>query len=207
MLAVLTTSVMQSCLAPVFSDLQSARLVGDKNLEVTPSYTTMAYPRDKETGEAGSQSHLGLQAAYGLSEKVDLRFRFEHIWESGYGDNNEQVIALGPKFSVVKDRMALYLPFGTALSDFSTAQLQPTVLFTLPVVRDKIDFNPSAKYLLTFCEDCVDYWAFNLGMAFSNDVRKWAFRMEYGFLLTPGDEGTYRQFSCGLSLPLNKRTE
>ena len=202
---VITIGHLQSCMAPVFSDLQSARLVGKKNVELTPSYTTVGYTEDGESD--GVQNHIGAQLAVGLSDNVDLRFRFEHLWEKEYADNNEQVIGLGPKIGLVKDRIAAYLPVGAALSDISTFQFHPTLLFTLPVVHDQIDFNPSAKYLISFCEDCDNFLAFNLGIALSQDLSKWAFRAEYGFLINPGESGSYRQFTFGFSFPLNKRTK
>jgi len=128
------------------------------------------------------------------------------LWDKEDADNNEQVIGLGPKFSLIKDRLAAYAPIGFAVSDLSTFQFQPTLLFTVPVASKKFDFNPSTKYLMTFCEGCEDFLALNLGIAVSNDIAKWAFRVEYGFLFNPGESGSYRQLSFGFSFPLNKRS-
>lgn len=201
---ILSIYSFQSCIAPVFSDLQSARLVGKKNVELTPSYSTVGFNEDGES--EGIQNHIGAQMAVGLSDKVDLRVRFEHVWlkndDEGY---DEQILGLGPKISLVKDRVAAYLPVGAALSDFSTFQFHPTILFTVPVVSNQIDFNPSAKYLISFCEDCDNFLALNLGMALSNDLNKWAFRTEYGFLFTPDESGSYRQFSFGFSYTFHKK--
>jgi len=63
----------QSCV-PVSSELQSARTVGEGNIEITPSYSSTNISIDQESENV--QSHLGFQAAYGLSEKLDIRFRY-----------------------------------------------------------------------------------------------------------------------------------
>jgi hypothetical protein len=193
----------QNC-APVFSDMQSARLVGKGNFEVTPSYSTVSFG---EGGESeGIQNHIGAQFALGLSEKVDLRARFEHIWLKEDGEYNEQIIGIGPKFSLVKDRIAGYLPVGFALSDVGESiQVHPTLLFTVPIVPDKLDFNPSAKYLISFCDGCENLVAFNLGLGFSEDITRWAIRAEYGLLYNPGESGHFGQCSVGFSYIFSKK--
>ncbi len=193
----------QSC-APVFSDLQSARLVGKGNVELTPSYSSVSYIEDGES--EGIQNHLGTQIAFGVSDNVDIRGRFEHIWLKGEGDYNDQIFGLGPKFSVLKDRVAIYLPVGFAFSNIGESiEFHPTVLFTLPIVNDMLDFNPSAKYLVSFCEDCSNLVALNFGAAFSQDFSRWAIRAEYGLLFNPGESGSFRQFSVGLSYTFSKQ--
>ncbi len=203
-ITILVTCLFHNC-APVFSDLQSARLVGKKNVEVTPSYSTVAFTEDRES--EGIQNHIGAQVAVGLSDKVDLRIRLEHIWVKD-DSFSEQVFGVGPKISLAKDRVAAYLPVGFALSDIGGSfEFHPTLLFTLPVVQNQIDFNPAAKYLIAFCEDCENLLAFNLGLALSNDLSKWAFRTEYGFLINPGESGSYRHFTVGFSFTFNKKSQ
>jgi hypothetical protein len=197
-------TLIQNC-APVFSDLQSARLVGKGNIEITPSYSTVSF---SESGESnGIQNHVGAQVAIGLSEKVDLRTRIEHIWLKEEASYNETIFGVGPKFSLVKDKMAAYLPVGFAFSDIGeTFEFQPTLLFTIPVIAEKIDFNPSVKYLMTFCDGCDNLVAFNFGLAFSEDISLWAIRAEYGLLYNPGESGHFGQFSIGFSYTFkNKR--
>lgn len=59
-----------SC-APVFSDIQSARLAGKGNFEATPHFTTASFTSDSETDHV--QNHFGLQVAYGISDRFDVR--------------------------------------------------------------------------------------------------------------------------------------
>jgi hypothetical protein len=126
-----------SC-APLFSDLQSARLVGKKQFEVTPGYSSVGFAADKSSKQ-GVANYLGFQFAYGLSENVDLRFRFEHSWiKKSFEDESENgvsynVVAFGPKINLVRNRVALFLPVGTTAG--LTIQFQPTFLFTIPLTR------------------------------------------------------------------------
>jgi len=188
----------QSC-APVFSDLQSARLVGKGNVEATPSYSTVGFSEEGES--EGIQNHVGLQLAYGISSKIDLRLRYEYIWLKEGEDYSKSVIGLGPKFSLLENKIAFYLPVGRALGEETseTWQLHPTLLLTFPAMEDKLDISFSSKYLIAFCEDCDNLVAFNLGLALSKNVKRWAIRPEYGLLFNPGESGRFYHFSIGFS--------
>jgi hypothetical protein len=149
----------------------------------------------------GFQSHSGLQGAYGLSDKVDIRFRFEYIGIGGIG-----VLGIGPKLSLVQDIIAFYLPIGRAIGEGTRQswQTHPTLLLTLPVVKNKIDLTLSPKYLISFCESCGNLVAANVGLAISKDVTRWAIRPEYGVLFDPGESGRVSHFSLGFSLGVGK---
>ncbi|MTB50646.1 hypothetical protein [Lewinella sp. W8] len=200
-LAFLLILFAPSC-APVFSDLQSARTVGQGNHELTPSYSSVSASNDGET--QGVQNHLGLQYALGLSDKVDLRLRYEYIWAKGDDsfENGVHVLAAGPKFSLVKDRVAFFLPVGKPFGeDVEDApwQIHPTVLLTAPLVPQKFDLTLGTKYIIVLEEGVDGLLAFNLGAAISSDVTKWAIRPEYGRLYNPGEMGSFGQFSIGFT--------
>ena len=193
----------QSC-APVFSELQSARMTGAGQVELTPHYssTSVADGGDSE----GIQNHLGLQLAVGVSPKVDLRFRYENIWLKGDGvTDGLSLIAFGPKLSLIPDQLALYAPIGTAVGDGITDswQFQPTVFVTLPVVPQKLDFTVAPKMVVSFCDDCNSYFAFNTGLAISSNITRWAFRPEFG-LLFGEDGGTASHLSFGISFNVSR---
>ncbi len=143
-LAVAIIGSQFSC-APLSSDLQSARLVGKRRIEITPGYSTAQFaeekkPADEKRSQETSGKLIGVQVAYGLSNKVDIRVRVEHFQFREFSAN---VFSIGPKVSLVKDRVALYLPVWFV--DFKPAQLQPTLLVTFPIIKNKIEFNPSVK--------------------------------------------------------------
>jgi hypothetical protein len=191
--------ILQGC-APVFSELQSARTVGDNRVEFTPSISTVDYTEDGE--REGLQNHIGLQAAYGITDKIDIRARYERIWIKEEGiDEGVSVFGIGPKFSLLENKIALYIPIGRAFGDETeeTWQIHPTLLLTYPAVEDKLDITLSPKYLITLCEGCEDLIAVNLGLSFGNDLKQWSIRPEYGILFNPGESGYFGQFSIGYS--------
>jgi len=198
----LTIFILALGCAPTFSEMQSARTVGKNNIEITPTISAV----ESSQASGNVQNHYGLQAAYGLSEKLDLRVRYERIV---YDDENGQnigtnILGFGPKYSFIKNKVTGYLPLGRALGNNSenTWQLQPTLLLTQAIIDNKLNATLSPKYLLRLCSMCDDLVAFNIGFSISSDLNKWSVRPEYGMLFNPGSEGHFRQFSVGLSKTL-----
>jgi hypothetical protein len=196
--------ILAGC-APVFSELQSARTVGKNRLELTPAYSA-AYATVEEMKGEKMQSHIGVRANYGLTSRFDVGLRYERIWltEEAEADRGISIVGVSAKMALLENRVAVSLPLGRALGEDSkdSWQLHPTLLLTLPAVPDKVDITLAPKYLLTFCEDCEDLFAVNIGLALSNDLNKWAIRPEYGLLYNPGEKGHYSQFSLGITFAL-----
>ena len=126
--------------------------------------------------------------------------------EDDFG-NGVNVIGLGPKVSLLENKIALSLPIGAAFGKDVEDQweFQPSILFTWPAIEDKLDITFAPKYIATFCEDCTDFAAFNLGLAISSDLSSWAIRPEYGLLYDFGESGHAAQFSIGLSKTFGKK--
>ncbi|NLB79639.1 MAG: hypothetical protein GX796_12610, partial [Clostridiaceae bacterium] len=134
------------------------------------------------------------------SDRFDVRARYELIKvddDDEYGGAKANVFGIGPKASLIKDRLAAYVPvgfaFGGDVEGIEEFEVQPTLLLTLPV-GEYIEVNPSAKG--TIGEEDF-YMAFNLGLGLSADFNRWAIRPEYGMLFNPGEEGHFGQFSIG----------
>ena len=197
----------QSCV-PTFSELQSARLVGKGRFEMTPMYSTVSGADQK--GPVHLQSHYGLHSSIGISQKMDLRLRTEIITYDGsdYSDWGA-IIGFGPKWSLVENKMALSLPFGTSINEnfMNEWEFQPSLLLTWPAISNKLDVTVNPKYVLTFCEDCQNLGAVNIGLAISSDLSSWAIRPEYGHLYDFGESGHAGQFSIGLSKTFGKGKE
>jgi len=207
-LALASTLVFAAgCVAP-FSDLQSAKMLGKGNFEVTPGFTTVSISDEGETQHV--QDHYGAQLGYGIAKFLDFRLRYEHISATIEDDGEEticaNVLAFGPKFRLAKDWLAVYIPIGFGFGgdldseDISeTWQVHPTLLATLPIGKF-LEINPSAKIMIPFSNDEFDtLYAFNLGLAISSDVSKWALRPEVG-ICTNFEGGHFLQFSIGLTL-------
>jgi len=199
--------------APTFSDLQSARLVGPGRMEITPSYSYVQYSDDDVSDQ--DQHHVGVQFATGIRSGIDLRLRYEYIDVAGDLDtevgnwsgiepnlDGVNVFGIGPKFGLVKDRLAFFVPvgfaFGSDIQTGETVQIQPTLLFSVPFDRH-MELTTGAKALLWLDRDNDDLLALNLGLGLSKDLTSWAFRPEVGLLKNPGEDGTFWHFSLGFS--------
>ncbi len=186
------------CVIPPFSDIQSAKLVGPGHFEVTPHYSSVSSFFDGESEK--EQDHFGLQMGFGVSSFMDFRARYEYI---SINEESVNVFGFGPKFSLVKDWVAIYVPIGFAFGeDIDTAetwQVHPTLLLSLPV-SPYFELNPSVKALIYFQQDSETLLAFNLGAGISSNLEQWAIRPEIGFLIDPGEEGCYFHISIGFSL-------
>ena len=194
----LVLSTMVSACAPVFSDLQSAKLVGKGAVEVTPGFSSVSFA-DGDSGHV--QDHAGLQLATGVHDKVDLRVRYEHVWVDGGGGVN--VLGFGPKVQLFRNYAALYVPvgfaFGSDIDSGKTWAVHPTLLIT-GQIHPNVELNWSGKYLVPFSEDAGDdLLAFNLGLGLGPADSRWAIRPEFGWLIDPGEDGHFTQFSIGVS--------
>jgi len=189
--------------APVFSDLQGAGLVGRGRYEITPSFSTVSFHSEGESEHL--QNNFGVQVGYGISDGADFRFRVERIQLDTDGGESvgATVVGMGPKFGRRDGNVALYLPIGMAFGDdvdeeSETLAFHPTILTTIPVARG-LEFNPSLKVLIPLSQDDADVLvALNLGFGIG-EVDRFALRPELGFLFNPGEEGSYRHFSLGVS--------
>lgn len=193
---------LSACVAP-FAEMQGARLVGRGNVELTPSYSYI----EAGGGSGGTQKvqdDIALQVATGVSDRVDLRARYEVIRfnAEGLDASTHYAVAAGPKFGLVPDRLALYTPvgfgFGGGLSSSETWMFMPTLLFTVPV-SPEFEINPSAKGQIWLNNAGADHLlAFNLGVGIGN-LAEWAVRPELGVLIDPTDSGHSWHFSVGVS--------
>jgi hypothetical protein len=196
-------AVIVSACAPVFSDLQSAKLVGKGKVEVTPGFSSVSFSDEEGSGHV--QDHAGVQVAAGMHDKIDLRVRYERVKvEDAPGIN---VLGFGPKIMIVRDHLAAYIPVGFAFggdieSEHSWA-VHPTLLLS-GQVHPSVELNGSAKYLVPLHEDGGDnLLAFNVGLGLGPRQGRWAIRPEFGMLFNPGEEGHFKQFSVGFSLRTN----
>jgi hypothetical protein len=135
-----------SACAPVFSDLQSARLVGRDRVEVTASASRVSVSSEEldDGDDIDVTDQFGVQVATGLTDWMDARLRFERVELKDAGGDEVggvNVLGLGPKFQIVKDRVAAYLPVGLAFGEdvdaSETWQFHPTLLLTLPAQPER----------------------------------------------------------------------
>lgn len=199
-----------ACAAP-FAEMQSARLAGKGRVELTPAYSYVDFVDDGESAKL--QDTYGVHVATGLSNGVDLRMRVEHI-RVEFDDESftATAVGLGPKFGLIPDVLALYTPFGFAFGDgieqSETWQFHPAIIWTIPVTNG-LEINSSFKALIPLSSDDEDtddiLTALNFGLGLGPDLSQWVIRPEIGFLKNPGESGTVRHFSLGLTFFLGER--
>jgi len=184
--------------------MQGARMVGPGKTEITPSYSYIRFTNDGESEKM--QDDFALQVARGVSERVDVRARYEMVRVE---DETVHVLGAGPKLSLVPGRVAFYAPvgfaFGSDIESSETWQLQPTFLFTLPL-SPQAELNTSAKAQVWLNgEDADNLLAFNVGLGLGPDLDLWAVRPEVGMLFNPGEDGVFWHFSLGFSRTVGGR--
>lgn len=196
------------CVTP-FAEMQGARLVGPGRSEFTAGYSYVK-AGDQDSSEK-AQDDIVLQGATGVSDRVDLRARYELVRTAGEYSDGEivNVIAAGPKIGIAPGKLALYTPvgvgFGGGIESSETWSFQPTLLFTLPVSQG-FEINPSAKaHIWLNSKGADNLLAFNLGFGIGSDVTQWALRPEVGVLVDPQDHGHAWHFSLGISKALESR--
>ncbi|MBN7816536.1 sterol desaturase family protein [Algoriphagus pacificus] len=199
LLIIVLLLILTNACVPVFSDMQSARTLGKGNFEVTPFYTNSAADSESK-GVTQVSANLGI----GLSENIDIRGRISHLWFNGEGGGGSTIFGIGPKFSMVPERLSLFIPVGSSF-DVDSWQLQPTLFYTQPIVEKKFEATLSPKYIFNLCRDCSGFFATNLGIAYSKDLTKNAIRAEYGRIFSDG--GGLGQFSLGYSFVLSKKNK
>lgn len=185
------------CVAP-FSEMQGAGMVGPGRTEITPAYSYVQWSDEGEREKV--QDDFALHVATGLNQRTDLRMRYEMV---KLDENVVHVLAAGPKFSVLPQRLALYTPvgfgFGSDVESSETWQFHPTLLYTMPV-SPQLEVNTSAKAQIPLnAGDEDNLLAFNLGLAMGPDLAEWAIRPEVGMLINPGEDGSFWHFSLGFS--------
>ncbi len=185
---------------PVFSDLQSARNVGQGMVEVTPGISRH-YIVGSDNSE-NIQQNVGVQLAYGLTSRLDFRLRYEFL-RNGFGSSGARVVGLGLKYGILPDVLAIYVPVGGIINlDYEERyfQTQPTLLLTLPVLANKLELNTAAKSIFYLEDGSNMNLAWNIGLGMSSNLKKWALRPEYGRLYELRSTGApYSQFSLGFS--------
>ena len=195
--------------AQIFSDFQSASTLGNDRIERKLFYrhTDIAdlsemdmYYEDDDT----RYNHFGFQVSKGITDKTDFRFQLEYM-SIKYSDDDESygtlAFAFGYKFNIVEDYIAFSISANSLLNAalFHSAGLQPAILLSAPIVKNKVELTLAPKYNLNFSEGIGNYPAVNMNVALSNNLDKWAFHIEYGQLFRSRIDERYDQLSIGLS--------
>jgi hypothetical protein len=77
-------------------------------------------------------------------------------------------------------------------------------VFTSPI-NAHVDFNPSVRLIVPFCEGCDTLLGFNLGFGIGSPARRTILRPEIGFVANPGERGVIWSFGLGVSFRAHTR--
>jgi hypothetical protein len=205
---VVAAALSTGACAPVFSDLQSAHTLPKDAYEVTAHGSASWFASKDQSAHV--QNHLGIQLGGGLSDRVEMRVRYERVEVDGDGDGDGgggvNLLAGGPKLALVPDRLALSLPVGLAFAEGGRSSLhaQPGLVATVPVL-DALEVNPSLKY--TFPLDDSEGFrglGLNLGLGIGRRTAPVVLRPEAGVMFAP-DGVRYYHATLGISVRSGKR--
>ena len=207
-LSTIAVAICVAGCAPVFSDFQSAKTLGQGNLEVGGSAGGV-FVREGGLGEH-VQNEFGAQIGVGLHQKIDFRFRYNLINIPGYGSDfnsgdsgpyNVHVFTFGPKFALVENHLAFLSTFqiafandigGVDIDAVDTFNWQPTLIGTIPLNPEYAEINLGGKFIIINNAGDEPLGAVTLGFGFGK-LSEWAIRPEFGILRDLGDSGTIIQ--------------
>lgn len=174
-------------------------------------------------GESKSlNNNFGFRVGYGISDKVDIKFRYERLKPTNDLDyensNSVNYFSLIPKFALIPDKFSLLIPIshysanaetdprGEIIEEaYSFSSVSPHLIYTITNVKNTIDFTPGLKADIILAGDGGGVlFGATLGAGFSTDLNKWAIRPEIG-ALSIGGGGAFISYGIGLQMMINKR--
>ncbi len=189
---------LAGCSAP-FSEFQDARTVGKGGWELSGNYSGVF------VNDTKLQDQFGAQGAFGITDDVDFRARYERIDVEDSDSNPFEVYGFGPKISIRRDRQAIYLPIGFAtghrVSTKETWEAHPMMLFTKPL-GPGFDWNSSIKVMIPLASGGADpRGAINVGFGIGPADRRFVFRPEAGMMVYFNNfDNLYYHAGIGVSL-------
>lgn len=220
--------VLFSCaFAPVNNQYEKAGTLKKGNIELSGNYTRYSGSGGGET--ISTNNNLGFRAGYGISDKFDLKLRYERLAPTnGFGldlfdedvndDADGKIKAISyysivPKFALIPEKLSLLIPishysFQEEIEGEENGNLNsiaPQLIYTLSNSKNKTDFSFGLK------ADCLFgngggggvLLGTTIGAGFSSDLSKWAVRPEVGASFLGG--GAFLSYGIGLQLILVKK--
>jgi hypothetical protein len=208
--------------APVNAGYEKAGTLGKGNIELSGNYTR--YIVSSEGESEAINNNYGFKAGYGLSDKFDLKLRYEKLVPVDQDPGSKfkaNYISFIPKYSLMDKKLSLLMPVsrytlkdqdldGREVKDHSYS-IAPQIIRTFTSKSNQADFSIGLKgdYIINTGEDAENDFllGFNAGAGFSNNLNKWAIRPEAGYLFKPGEGIGFWNLGVGLQfiLPTGKK--
>lgn len=199
--AVFTAPFLALLLSQCVVPYESARMLPKGEVEIKGAFT---HARVNFEGESEKLDNgLGVAVGYGVSEKFNVKLRYEHFSNEG----SANFACIGPKLAIVQDRIAAALPIGLYFDEGETEWVaSPMFLFTLPNASNTFEATLGIRGDKIFEEDTDWLVGFNLGLGISKDLSRWAIRPDIGIAFSPGNEDTYLTFGLAASYNIESRS-
>lgn len=211
-----------SCVSvtPVLNSYEKAGTLGSGNAEAALSYTgynTTAYERS-----AHSHNTFGFRAGYGLSDRFDLKLRYERFTSVLYKGERAPAanyFSLVPKVALLPRYFSLSAPLsrytykevidGKAYSrEVNSIATQLHFTYTAPSNRVDLTGGLKADFVYSQRGSLSEHdllLSTSVGAGFSTNVDKWAIRPEVGFLYSAANATTYVSYGVGVQYTLFAR--
>lgn len=213
-------SFLSCAFAPVNNQYEKAATLQKGNMELSGSYSSYS-----ASGSEKTNRNFGGRFGYGVTDKFDLKFRYERLMPTdglkGTDVFDEGQIkrvndfAIIPKFSLVPQTLSLLVPISHygfkeevdgKESKGVLNSIAPQILYTTTNKKNRTDFSVGFKADCLFNDEggAGVLLGTTLGAGFSSDLDKWAIRPEVGALFIAG--GAFVSYGVGVQFMLQKKS-
>lgn len=211
--------IQNACFIPINNNFETAKTLKKNEIEIQGS-ASHAHSIPKESKEPLFSSSFGGQIGYGLTDKFDLKIRYEKILtgvvtdelsffaklfptENAYGVN---YIAITGKYSLIENKLAVMLPLSYyyIADEYRLYALSPTIIKTHEI-NEYMDLSYSGAIKLFTDTEYVQFGTgVNIGIGLNNASNKWSVRPEIG-LQYVHDDGFAYNMGIGFQYRFNVR--
>lgn len=189
-------SLFSSCVAPINTTYESARMLKRGDSEIMGHYTHYSVSSEGETDAIND--NFGVRIGYGIGDKFNLKVRYERLVPKDEDSEGVNYVDIAPKFQIMQGNIAATMPIGLYFAEDETEfVLSPKFIFTYPA-NDKFEISLATKADIFPEGDGNVYLGFNLGLGISTNLDQWALRPELGYMIDPGESGSFWAYGIGL---------
>ncbi|ANE50748.1 hypothetical protein [Flavisolibacter tropicus] len=182
---------------PLNNQFEKAGTLKEGNIELGGNISRYEYmpslSEDLSPDEPSGFQSLGARIGIGLTDKADLKFRYERQVIAYSGEKSRMnFFSIVPKFAIKEKEFSFLIPFSVySLKDTydskpytsNTFSIAPQLLYTFTSPKNKSDLTFGFKGEVEFGEETIIpilLFGGSVGAGFSSDLSKWAIRPEIG---------------------------
>jgi hypothetical protein len=177
------------------SSYQTARIAAPGKTRVSTAASHVSFDGG---GDDEGIDAIDLLVDHGLASQAEIGLRYTNY---AAGDGGGSLLSLGPKFGLVKDRVAVTIPVGVAWAndEIGAYIIHPRLIGSAPLSPNS-EVTGSFGVLVVVPDgddaDSESYFGGSVGLRLSTDLDAWAFHPEISFMkIEEGDS-----FSIGAAI-------